>query len=478
MTSRNQLINIFQLDVNIIREQISQENHPYFKSFIRYCEESDIIYYFDFDLFKNLVNQYCYDIKKQNYDPYKGYVPEDKLTLFRDIFLEKMNFSSQKTIRWFGHARSYSEERLYNLLFYHIFMISISKRTSVEDIFLQALNDWKISFESNRMPICIDIIIPHTILTDMNEVIISSELKLKFIKSYMSLIGYDLSRISEDYQMLGVILRLKTHQSFNHDFYGGFIRKPVPMNDPKLQEEFQNEINKIKECIISFYLNHFNFHLGGFEIFYPWWIGNEKKTYKTSSIQLRQIRLTSHDTDQIIGLYNQIHNHNIIYDNELELALFNYNALHKKDLLSELILYDFIILENMFTRGSTSEVTFRLALNLALFLSTTYENLQNIFNIMRRLYGIRSKIIHGEDWFSLLRRKNIPALLGLDTSTNDQILAREVHGTLLNYIDNSFKKIINLKIENYTKNKNYHIMENFNGLYFLLNSPFFQNSME
>ena len=49
--------------------------------------------------------------------------------------------------------------------------------------------------------------------------------------------------------------------------------------------------------------------------------------------------------------------------------------------LLELILYDFIILENIFTRGGTSEVSFRLALNLALFISSSREDMSSVFEI-------------------------------------------------------------------------------------------------
>lgn len=204
---------------------------------------------------------------------------------------------------------------------------------------------------------------------------------------------------------------------------------------------------------------------------------NQYKEYEKRFIEINQM-LGELNQHKGIELYNKIQEHNILGDKELELALFNYYELHNKNLISELILYDFIILENIFTRGSETEVSFRLALNLSLFISSTRDEISSIFGTANKVYNIRSKIIHGTEWGKYMRKKEIPALLGLDPNVNDRILARAVHNKLLSYINKSLKRIIHLKIEKFTQNNSHEIMSDFTGLYFLINSPIFQDEEE
>jgi len=299
-------------------------------------------------------------------------------------------------------------------------------------------------------------------------------LEIKFNVSYATLTGYNLENIRKSYKFVGTDLRLETFQSFYHNFSQPVVRQPIFMEDPLFAEEFKDIMDKIRECILSIYLCNFNFAFKGYKIHWPWWITDFQKKYELPKIRFDENRLTFEDIDLIIKLYKQINEINLIQDNELELVLYNYFELHQKNLIVELILYDFIILENIFTRGGTSEVSFRLALNLALFISSSREELLTVFEITKKLYNIRSKIIHGEEWYNFLRRSNIPSLLGLNVNINNHQLARAVHIKLLHFINKSLIKIINLKIENFQRNNNYRIMSNFEDLYFLLSSSVFQ----
>jgi len=480
MSLESDLIDIFKSDITILKEQISQ-NHSFLDNFIRRIDSYDSyenIYFIEYYIFEDLINRYCYDINNQNYDPFIGFVPPDKLSIFREVFLIDMDFSTPRTIECHGNNYVYSEERIYNLLFYHIFTQSIFTESSIEDIFNQALKDWKTSLERYRMPIYIDTLLVDTRLVDIdeNEVLISNKFKIKYNIHYSIVTGRSLENLDFSYLWVGTILRLETFQSFYHNFSRTSIHQPIYREDPVFREEFKDIMNKINECIISFYLNNFNFALKGYEIYQPWWVRTDKKKYERPAIRLGENRLTSQDIDLIINLYNQIHEINLLQDNELELALFNYMESHQKSLISELILYDFIILENIFTRGSSSEVTFRLALNLALFISSSRDEMSNIFEITKRLYNTRSKIIHGEEWYNSLRRSNIPNLLSLNVNINNRQLARAVHNKLLHLINRSLIKIIKLKIENFARNNNYQIMSDFRDLYFLLNSSVFHGA--
>ena len=346
-----------------------------------------------------------------------------------------MDFSTRRTIIWFSHTTSYSEERLYILLFYHLFIQRIFTRNPIDKSFEQALSEWKSAFATNKMPIELYLILSDAVFeADRKTFRIAEDLELIRLFSYEYMTGSSRSQASLNSLFFNsILLKLTTSQSFDHNFYGDFRKAKHSMDIN--EGEYQGILNRIRYFMMSFYLNGYQMMREDLETFTPWWLQEDVKKFKTSDIRFRDNKLELNDLNQLKDLFDKIVKLDLFQDKELDLVLFNYNELHKKNLVSELILYDFIILENLFTQGPTSEVTFRLSLNLALFISQSKEEFKTIFQISKKLYGIRSAIIHGGNWPSKLRKKKFPEQLGLDTNAKEEVLARVVHEHLIKYVN-------------------------------------------
>lgn len=468
MSVKSRLIEIFKADIESILSHISDKENDLMQIFIKNEKDERRIYFIEFGIFEDLVNQYCFSIWKSN--SIEWIIPDDRLSLFREIFLENMDFSTGRTIIYYKHRAIFSEESLYLLLFYHLFIQKIFTRNPIDKSFEQALSKWKSGLATNKMPITLYLVLLDTVFEgDRKTFRIAEDLELIRLFSYEYMTGSSRSRASLNSRFFNsILLKLTTLQSFDHNFYGDFreAEHSMDMNEG----EYQDIINRIRYFMMSFYLNGYQMKRKGLETFTPWWIQEDLKKFKTSNIRFKYNKLELNDLDQLKDLFEKIVKLDLFKDKELDLVLFNYNELHNKDLVSELILYDFIILENIFTRGPTSEVTFRLSLNLALFISESKEEFETIFQISKKLYGIRSAIIHGGNWPSKLRKKNFPEQLGLDNNVKEEVLARAVHEHLMTYINKAIRRIIQLKTDQVNNNKSPEIMKDFKDLYFLLNS--------
>lgn len=472
MSVKSRLIEIFKADIESILSHISDEENYLMQIFIKNEKFERRIYFIEFGIFEDFVNQYCFSIWKSN--SIEWIIPDDRLSLFREIFLENMDFSTGRTIIYYKHRAIFSEESLYLLLFYHLFIQKIFTRNPINKAFEQALSVWKSSFATNKMPIELYLILPDTVFEAGRKTFqIAEDLELIRLFSYEYMTGSSRSRASLNSRSFNsILLKLTTSQSFDHNFYGDFrkAKHSMDMNEG----EYQDILNRIRYFMLSFYLNGFYMMREDVETFTPWWIGEDLKKFKTSDIRFKDNKLELKDLNQLKYLFDKIVKLDLFKDEELELVLFNYNELHKKDLVSELILYDFIILESLFTRGSKAELSFRLSLNLALFVSESKEKFETIFRLSKKLYGIRSEIIHGGNWPNKLRKDKIPEQLGLDNNVKKDVLARAVHERLAKYINIAIRKVIQLKIDQVKINKSSDVMKNFKDLYFMLNSKVFQ----
>ena len=446
-----------------------RENEP-INNFIKGVRFEENIYFIEFNLFEDLVNQYCFKIWGSNLK--WRVIPNDRLSLFRKIFLENMDLSmsSDKIIMWYGYGSYYSEERLYLLFFYHLFVQRIFNKT-IEKSFEQALFDWKKAFETNKMPITIYLVLP---ITNFEGAIksfrISDNLDLIKPFTYNYLIGSSRSQARQNSEIFcSILLRLTTFQSFDQNFNRDFDKGPHSLSDN--EEAYKDIFIKIRKFMLSFYLNGYPMIKEDFEIFYPWWIQEDLKKFITSkSLTAPKYKvLKLDDLKQLTNLFEQIKEFNLLKDTDLELVLFNYNELHKKNLPSELILYDFIILENLFTRKAKMELSFRLSLNLTLFLSEPKDKFEEKFLLYEELYVLRSSIIHGNDWPTKKQKKEkFLKQLGLDNFEGKDEFALAAHDYIIKDINKAIIKIIQLKKESPA------IMKEFKKVYFLLNSEVFK----
>ena len=73
MSLETNLIEILKSDISILKKEISQ-NHPTLERFLQRIKPNKDSYFIEYRIFKILINQYCYDIDEQNYDPFNGFL--------------------------------------------------------------------------------------------------------------------------------------------------------------------------------------------------------------------------------------------------------------------------------------------------------------------------------------------------------------------------------------------------------------------
>lgn len=72
-----------------------------------------------------------------------------------------------------------------------------------------------------------------------------------------------------------------------------------------------------------------------------------------------------------------------------------YHQIFNRDRPEDIILDAFIVFEWLFTRNMRAELSYRLSLNISLFISSDWEEFKRINDFMKDLYGLRSSIVHG-----------------------------------------------------------------------------------
>jgi len=82
---------------------------------------------------------------------------------------------------------------------------------------------------------------------------------------------------------------------------------------------------------------------------------------------------------------------------ELNLAIDYFSKSYQERYTPRDSFLDLIIsLENLFLKGITDELSFRLRLRMAFLLSDDFDGRKKIYDFMRAAYGKRSKLVHGE----------------------------------------------------------------------------------
>ena len=109
---------------------------------------------------------------------------------------------------------------------------------------------------------------------------------------------------------------------------------------------------------------------------------------------------------------SRIRNYNLlikcseIFNNkDFTLIISRYFRMFDTNSIQDRILNAYILLESIFTSQSRGEVTFKLPLNVALFLSSNNTEFSDIYEFIKTFYDIRSKIAHGNEWLSILKNK-------------------------------------------------------------------------
>ena len=480
MNEIDELIEFIKNDIESINKGLTEDISPLFR-YMGQLQNKKCIFFIEEDFFKNLVNKYCF---------YCGIafsqvnIPDDRFALFKKLFASKVRikpfrYKNQEILipGYFQVRYAYGEtlldslEHLYLNLFKAIYTESLNNLLTIENIFAKFLKQWKFFLKNQRIPVQIITFFPDISL-DQGTISISNTLELRDILAFIIFGGPEFKSMNF-FPSEGSFLFTSTELLCNHNF----LDKTDIIDRKELNEEWYEKIKLSQEIILCLFLEGIRFTDESTDILLPWWFKDRALKFKEDFrlIAGGTKTITNEILAEVENTYNMVNKLKIFDDKELELALHRYYHLLKKDFLIDMILDEFIILESIFTRGSPSEVGFRLSSNLAYFISQNIEEFKKIYRSINTFYTIRSKIAHGEDWLVHLakekHRKEYRKCLDIeDPNMPKEKIAREIYLKLREYIEISLKKIIGLKYEKLVNGESPKIMKTFRGTYFIENS--------
>lgn len=86
-----------------------------------------------------------------------------------------------------------------------------------------------------------------------------------------------------------------------------------------------------------------------------------------------------------------------------------YHQIFNRDRPEDIIIDAFIVFEWLFTRNMRAELSYRLSLNISLFISSDWEEFKRTNDFMKDLYGLRSSIVHGGNWIKEAKKLGKPS---------------------------------------------------------------------
>ena len=400
MGELSKFIDLLKQDKNALKAEKMEQEFPTLSHVLKDKFEMDKDeLWLDFEIFIRLINEYCYENVPTDYDYIKGYVPKERLELFEKIFLKDYGSFENKFIDW--HHQDViipSKELLYNRFFYSVYIKSITGSKEISDIVKEEKEIWFRFLSSNKLPLVFEISLEDVFIEDdyikINDAI---QIVKKYDYYYFSRNGMSRNFLNK----LGSFLMYRTEINVNSNFFDN----PQKFDYFSLEKEWFGQIRKIQQILFSLRLTGINFLYKKHNINYPWWVWDTKKKYKSLGRSLGRWTLKNQLLCSFLHLHKKISDYKLFLDEELALIIYRYFRIFDRESIGDAILDQFIILESIFTRGSKAELTFRLALNIALFLSDSKEETEENFDIIYEIYNIRRDIIHGKPWVAEFKKK-------------------------------------------------------------------------
>lgn len=201
--------------------------------------------------------------------------------------------------------------------------------------------------------------------------------------------------------------------------------------------EWKKFLKEIQDVIFTFYLNDLDFNYKDFMQVFPWWFPSDhKKYFKRKSSNKREIILTEDLAKAVEDLYPKVMKSTLFRSEDYIVLSHHYMQIHNRDFFPDIILDAFILLEFLFSRESKENIAFQISFNAGLFLTNTQDEFLFVFKFIKKLYGIRSALIHGDRWYNKLNK----VFNKFPTINNNSELIYELYKK----INKSLRKLIHL----------------------------------
>lgn len=332
----------------------------------------------------------------------KNFILDDVLNLFEKEY--PIPFKKIYTIisHYTYGARRIIIEDLFYLVFYKLFNGHVHEEFDIEVILNSLIKEWNEFLQSKTMPIKLRIDL--SLITFPEELQEDDHFKFTHISEYY---------IKKDASM--------SFQFFSYLIYSTTIT-PIIYDTEESEEEidsitYKNNLREqgqqysliyyeLKKFLACLYLRDYEISNYIPQIELPWWFPNEDDSFQNIPKNLFYIprdwpkTISRTDYKDILALYDNLKNNSFFHKKcfPLTRSLMELAISHKRGI--DRVFDTQIFLEFLFGPGDQGEISFRVSLNAALFISDNFKEFKKNYYFFKSLYDVRSGAIHGGDWLA------------------------------------------------------------------------------
>ena len=308
-------------------------------------------------------------------------VPECKVIIPSDIYTLTISLTNPKN--------------LYNLFFFYLFHHSESSKNALEQVLDKLLTEWKTAVKTRKIPITFYIYLDR-ILIEKDIENHPFQLKHGFNKEITRLSPYKANIYMSQFLVYEAEIPLFMYET----------DKNIPIeSDHEMFKQLQNNFKEFKDFMCALYF--YNYYIPNPRPFIklPWWIEAECEYLKRFTdkaddkfIHKEFRKLSETDFKSVLKTYSLLKEKGF-YDRSCFPMLFSVkNIAFSEQFKLERIFYSHTFLEFLFSPHPPIDISFHIPVDASLQISKDFDQFFKNFVLLRRMYKIRSKAIHGEDW--------------------------------------------------------------------------------
>lgn len=334
----------------------------------------------------------------------KTFISDDLLTLFSKSFpIQFKHIFTMAEHNLLGFRKLKSEDLFYQA-FYEIFHEYIKKGSDIESVLSSLIKDWSEFIKSKNIPF--ELRIP------LRDVIFSGDLRgddrFKLIHFSDDFLTDKNSGSTYSFSGLGYNTFIKAVTFETIEELTSKVHKDRYRDQLQQYSKIYYDLKKLLTCI---YLKGYDISDDIPHIEHPWWSPYKYEIilHKSEDSYYRSRdwpkTMESGDFKNIIALFERLKENDFFHEKcfPMTRSLMELALSRKSDI--DRIFDAHIFLEFLFGPGEQGELSFRVSMNGALFISDNFEEFKKNFYFFRRLYDIRSAAIHGGDWLDNSKKK-------------------------------------------------------------------------
>lgn len=415
---KKKFVKILVEDINQIRK-IIEEKYFEVNNNIEDAKKSDATSSIDFNIFKDLINEICFDnlshtekrqfsqisnTKPKFYDDIVYDIPENRLNVFIELFEVKTCIASIPSELYEISFSSIKAEELYYLFFFSLFHRLINSNKTIEQILNKLLSEWQTALNTKKILILFNIFLDRILIKNNYK---NQKLQVKkiFHTETTRLSPYKASIYIPNFLVFETEIPLFIYET-NDKF-----EKRNNREDYEIVKQMGKKFEKFKNFLCALYFHDYYLPNPHPIIKLPWW-GEPEYQYlnkfykkKDSKFIYKEIRrLTETEFNNILKTYSLLEEKGFYNRSCLPLLFSVKNLAFSEPFNLERIFYAHTLLEFLFSPRPPIELSFKIPLNASLLISDSYNEFHQNFIFLREMYNIRSKAIHGDDWYITINK--------------------------------------------------------------------------